>query len=67
MATAPISLRPYIKMYSVKRASEQSDLARSTLYNFIREGKLKTVKVGGRRLIPDSALRELLQIGESGE
>jgi excisionase family DNA binding protein len=67
MATAPIPLRPYIKMYSVKGASEQSDLARSTLYNFIREGKLKTVKVGGRRLIPDSALRELLQIGESSE
>jgi predicted site-specific integrase-resolvase len=44
MATAPISLCPYIKMYSVKRASEQSDLARSTLYNFIREGKLKTVE-----------------------
>jgi excisionase family DNA binding protein len=57
--------RPGIRMYSVRAASEQSDLSRSTLYNFIKDGRLKTVKVGGRRLIPDSALRDLLQIGES--
>jgi excisionase family DNA binding protein len=65
MSNALTTLLPGIRMYSVRTASEQSDLSRSTLYNFIKDGRLKTVKVGGRRLIPDSALRELLQIGES--
>jgi excisionase family DNA binding protein len=65
MSTASTPLRPGIKMHSVSAASEQSDLSRSTLYNFIKDGRLKTVKVGGRRLIPDAALRELLQIGET--
>jgi excisionase family DNA binding protein len=65
MSNATTLLRPYIKMHSISDASEQSDLSRSTLYNFIKDGRLKTVKVGGRRLIPDQSLRDLLQIGES--
>lgn len=35
-------------------------LSRSTVYNLMKEGRLKTVKVGGRRLIPVDAARELL-------
>jgi excisionase family DNA binding protein len=67
MPTAPARIHPEIRMYSINAASEKSDLARSTLYNFIKSGRLKTVKVGGRRLIPDEALRRLLKIEEVGD
>jgi excisionase family DNA binding protein len=53
-----------IKMHRIDDASAISSLSRSTLYDHIRHGRLKSIKVGGRRLIPDSALRELLQIEE---
>jgi excisionase family DNA binding protein len=53
-----------IKMHRIDDASAISSLSRSTLYDHIRSGRLKSIKVGGRRLIPDSALRELLQIEE---
>jgi excisionase family DNA binding protein len=35
-------------------------LSRSTAYKLIREGKLRAVKVGGRRLIPKEAAEALL-------
>jgi hypothetical protein len=38
---------------------------RSTVMARIREGRLKSVKVNGMRLITDSSLRELLQIEEA--
>jgi excisionase family DNA binding protein len=62
MQTAPARIHPEIRMYSVRDAAKRSDLSNSTLYNFIKSGRLKTVKVGGRRLIPDESLRRLLQI-----
>jgi excisionase family DNA binding protein len=62
MPITPARIHPEIRMHSINGAAERSDLARSTLYNFIKSGRLKTVKVGSRRLIPDEALRRLLQI-----
>jgi predicted DNA-binding transcriptional regulator AlpA len=56
--------RPEIKMHRISGASEKSGLSRSTLYNRIRDGSLQTKKVCGARLIPDEALRRLLQIEE---
>jgi predicted site-specific integrase-resolvase len=56
--------RPEIKMHRISGASEKSGLSRSTLYNRIRDGSLQTVKVYGVRLIPDEALRRLLQMKE---
>jgi hypothetical protein len=52
--------RSDIQMHRIDDASAISRLSRSTL----KAGRLKSVKVGGRRLIPDSALRELLQVEE---
>jgi excisionase family DNA binding protein len=52
-------------MHRIDDAFEISRLGRSTLYNHMKSGRLKSVRIGGRRLIPDSALRELLQIEES--
>lgn len=67
MPTAAIRIHPEIRMYSIRAAAERSDLSASTLYNYIRAGRLRTVKVGGRRLIPDEALRRLLQIEEAAD
>lgn len=46
--------------FSVAETEYLSGLSRTNIYRLIAMGKLKTVKVGGRRLIPAQALRELL-------
>jgi excisionase family DNA binding protein len=61
------SSRSEIKMHRIDGAAEKSGLSRSTLYNHIRSGALESVKIGGARLIPDSALRRLLQIEEPAD
>jgi hypothetical protein len=47
--------------YTVNDAVKVSCLSRSSLYNLIGEGKLRSIVVAGRRLIPADALRQLLQ------
>jgi excisionase family DNA binding protein len=49
----PIALR-------INDAARKVGLGRTSIYELIKEGKLKTVKVAGRRLVPMSALRELI-------
>jgi excisionase family DNA binding protein len=46
--------------YSIKEACLASSLGRTTLYALIRAGRLQTIKVGGRTLIPAEALNALL-------
>jgi excisionase family DNA binding protein len=46
--------------YRVNDAAKVAGLSRSSLYNLIGEGKLRSVVVAGRRLIPAEALRQLL-------
>jgi excisionase family DNA binding protein len=41
-------------------AQAVSGLSRSTLYELIKSGRLRAVKVAGRRLIPREALEALL-------
>jgi excisionase family DNA binding protein len=48
--------------HRIDDAVEVSGIGRSTLFEHIRHGRLKSVKIGGLRLIPDAALREFLQI-----
>jgi excisionase family DNA binding protein len=48
--------------HRIDSAIEISGIGRSTLFEHLRHGRLKSVKVGGLRLIPDAALREFLQI-----
>ena len=47
--------------YRVNDAAKVAGLSRSSLYNLIGEGKLSSVLVAGRRLIPADALRDLLR------
>lgn len=51
--------------YSILEAVAATRLGRSTLYIAIKEGRLKTIKIGKRRLIPVEALTAFL--GESSE
>jgi excisionase family DNA binding protein len=45
--------------YRVNDAATVSGLSRATLYRLIKEGKLRSRIVAGRRLITPAALREL--------
>ena len=46
---------------TVDEAARQLGVGRQTLYNWLNAGKLTSVKVVGRRLIPLDALRDLLR------
>ncbi|MBP8231005.1 MAG: excisionase family DNA-binding protein [Rhizorhabdus sp.] len=46
--------------YSIREACQASSLGRTTLYARIADGTLRTVRVGGRRIIPADALRALV-------
>ena len=48
--------------FRMDEAAVVSGIARTTLFEHIRYGRLKSVKIGGKRLIHAAALREFLQI-----
>jgi excisionase family DNA binding protein len=48
---------------SVSEAAKMLDLSRATIYRLIALGRLKTVKVGARRLVPLGAIDALLSEG----
>lgn len=43
-------------------AAERLRIGRSTLYDLIRSRRLRTVKIGARRLVPASALEETVEL-----
>lgn len=45
--------------FSLAEAEVSSGLSRATLYRMIGSGELKTVRRGGRRLIPTAELEKL--------
>lgn len=45
-------------LYRVEEAAQALRLSRSVTYELIRSGRLRTVKVGARRLVPVAALTE---------
>jgi excisionase family DNA binding protein len=47
----------------VKDAVVVYGVGRSKLYDLMKEGKLATVKIGGRRLIPCDNMEALLKVG----
>jgi len=52
------------RAYLINEAVAAYRLSRSTIYNLMSAGKLRTVKVGGRRLIPVEALEALIARGD---
>jgi len=47
--------------YSIKEASRDTSLGRTRIFQLIAAGRLKTVKIGKRTLIPAHALHKLLE------
>lgn len=59
-------MRPYIPVpdrlaHSPAEAAAQLGVSRQFIYTLIRQGRLRTVTLGTRRLIPHSVLLELLE------
>jgi excisionase family DNA binding protein len=46
--------------YSVEEAREALGIGRALAYELIMSGRLHSIKVGARRIIPASALQEFL-------
>lgn len=49
-----------LKTYTLEEVAGLLSVTRRTLYNYIKNGTLKAVKVGKSWRVSDSALRELL-------
>jgi excisionase family DNA binding protein len=48
---------------SIEESAKTCGLSRATLYRLIADGKLATLKIGARRLVPVNALDALLNGG----
>jgi excisionase family DNA binding protein len=48
------------EVFTIDEAAEQLRVSRWSVYNLIRSGQLRTIKIGRRRLVPGSAIVECL-------
>jgi excisionase family DNA binding protein len=48
---------------SIRETASTCGLSRATLYRQIKDGKLATIKVGARRLVPAGSIDALLKGG----
>jgi excisionase family DNA binding protein len=48
---------------SIRETARTCGLSRATLYRLLKDGKLTTVKIRGRRLVPVGAIDALLNGG----
>lgn len=53
--------KPLKRAYRISEVSFSYGIGRTKLCELIKTGKLRTVKVGGRRLIPAESLEALLK------
>jgi excisionase family DNA binding protein len=57
---------PHKLAYSIREACAASSLGRTSIYSAISSGRLKAVRVGGRRLVQADSLRSLIT-GEAAQ
>lgn len=55
------------RLCTVRAAAEALAVSDRTVRKFIQDGSLRSVKVGGRRLVPTSALDEFVDTALAGE
>jgi excisionase family DNA binding protein len=55
------------RLYSVTEAAELLRVGRSTVYQEVAAGRLRSLKVGRRRLVPSSALADRLGTNGAAE
>ncbi len=53
------------RLHPVEGVMERLCLGRSTVFNLIASGQLRSVKVGRRRLVPESAIADFINQLES--
>jgi excisionase family DNA binding protein len=53
-----------IRLYRIRDAMKLLGLGRTTIYELIRSGRLRSVREGRTRLIPASAIREYAELLE---
>jgi excisionase family DNA binding protein len=53
------------RLHHVETVMDRLCLGRSTVFNLIASGQLRSVKVGRRRLVPESAIVEFIERLES--
>lgn len=51
------------RLWRVEAVAKRFDVSRSALYELLRAGALRSLKVGGARRIPESAVREYIENG----
>lgn len=51
----------------VQGACEALSIKRSTLFNLLKDGQLRSIRLGGRRLIPIAAVREFAEQLEASQ
>lgn len=50
------------KLYTLTEVEEKLQVTRQSLYNWIRDGKLKAIKFGGNYRISESAINEFIKM-----
>jgi len=50
--------------YRVSEACAKLSIGRTSLYQLVKDGKLKLIKIAGRTLVPHSELERLTKIDE---
>ena len=55
-----MNISEIVRLNSVKRIVARTGLSRSTVYKEMDSGRLRSVKCGRRRLIPESALIDFI-------
>lgn len=66
MTAGPVAAQPIGRkaLYRVNEVIQILSLSRSTVYELIRSGRLRTVKEGGTRLVPAGAITEYVALLE---
>lgn len=48
-------------MCSVAEAAQSLGVCRATIYNWMNEGRINTVRIGGRRLVEIASIKRLVE------
>ena len=60
MGALKTSLKTLPRLLAIKQVIHELGISRTALYQLINDGKLRTVKIGRRRLVPAEAIDELV-------
>lgn len=53
----------WLPAYSLTEAAQIARISQRSLYRLVNAGKLRTTVIGGRRIVPGDALRQLIERG----